>query len=160
MPPILLHIILSLILLSSTSLLAQEDTNQLAIQKYPINDPRNPDCPCHKYQALADKEYALLTTTPKPEIKKNIQKKVELQSFIPQQPQLIQPSDSVHLPEILPPPINSIKETSLSESSTSNRHRKNNNIVNKLKFRIFRVQKNFRSKRNTIDIDKCFHWHR
>ncbi len=28
--------------------------------KYPITDPRNPNCPCHKYQAEADKEYAKL----------------------------------------------------------------------------------------------------
>jgi len=27
---------------------------------YPINDPRNPDCPCHKYQKLADEEYKQL----------------------------------------------------------------------------------------------------
>lgn len=26
-------------------------------QKYDINDPRNPDCPCHKMQRIADKEY-------------------------------------------------------------------------------------------------------
>jgi hypothetical protein len=25
--------------------------------KYDINDPKNPDCPCHKYQELADKEF-------------------------------------------------------------------------------------------------------
>ena len=25
--------------------------------KYDINDPRNPHCPCHKYQKLADEEY-------------------------------------------------------------------------------------------------------
>ncbi|MCK6649758.1 MAG: hypothetical protein L6Q66_08885 [Bacteroidia bacterium] len=29
-------------------------------QQYDINDPRNPDCPCHKMQELADKEFALL----------------------------------------------------------------------------------------------------
>jgi hypothetical protein len=34
---------------------AQGDTTR---SKYPINDPRNPNCPCHKYQAEADKEYA------------------------------------------------------------------------------------------------------
>jgi hypothetical protein len=28
--------------------------------KYALSDPRNPDCPCHKYQAQADKEYARL----------------------------------------------------------------------------------------------------
>lgn len=27
--------------------------------QYPLNDPRNPHCPCHKYQQLAEKEYAL-----------------------------------------------------------------------------------------------------
>jgi len=26
--------------------------------KYDLNDPRNPDCPCHKYQKIADEEYA------------------------------------------------------------------------------------------------------
>lgn len=31
--------------------------------KYDINDPRNPNCPCHKYQKLADEEYARLTKT-------------------------------------------------------------------------------------------------
>lgn len=25
--------------------------------KYPINDPRNPNCPCHQYQKLADEEF-------------------------------------------------------------------------------------------------------
>lgn len=28
--------------------------------KYDINDPRNPHCPCHKYQKLADDEYRKL----------------------------------------------------------------------------------------------------
>lgn len=28
--------------------------------KYALNDPRNPNCPCHKYQQQADKEYAKL----------------------------------------------------------------------------------------------------
>ncbi|MBK9285997.1 MAG: hypothetical protein IPM51_17005 [Sphingobacteriaceae bacterium] len=27
---------------------------------YDINDPRNPNCPCHKYQKLADEEYKKL----------------------------------------------------------------------------------------------------
>jgi len=27
---------------------------------YDINDPRNPNCPCHKYQKIADEEYARL----------------------------------------------------------------------------------------------------
>ena len=32
--------------------------NVLAAQTtYPLNDPRNPNCPCHKYQKLADDEF-------------------------------------------------------------------------------------------------------
>ncbi len=27
---------------------------------YPINDPRNPNCPCHLYQKMADDEYTQL----------------------------------------------------------------------------------------------------
>src|SRR4051812_39249578 len=29
--------------------------------RYSIDDPRNPKCPCRKYQKLADKEYAKLS---------------------------------------------------------------------------------------------------
>lgn len=35
-------------------------SNVIFAQQYDINDPRNPDCPCHKMQQLADKEFALL----------------------------------------------------------------------------------------------------
>jgi len=28
--------------------------------KFPLNDPRNPNCPCHKYQKLADDEFKKL----------------------------------------------------------------------------------------------------
>lgn len=36
-----------------------------AQSSYPINDPRNPDCPCHKYQKLADEEFKKLLTQTK-----------------------------------------------------------------------------------------------
>ena len=29
-------------------------------QSFGLNDPRNPDCPCHKYQQLAEEEYRKL----------------------------------------------------------------------------------------------------
>lgn len=31
--------------------------------EYPITDPRNPHCPCHKYQKIADEEYKKLLRT-------------------------------------------------------------------------------------------------
>jgi hypothetical protein len=36
-------------------------SNVTVAQQYDINDPRNPNCPCHKMQQLADKEFAMLT---------------------------------------------------------------------------------------------------
>lgn len=33
------------------------DTDEVAQQEYDINDPRNPDCPCHQWQKQADEEY-------------------------------------------------------------------------------------------------------
>ncbi|MBK7183925.1 MAG: hypothetical protein IPH89_13945 [Bacteroidetes bacterium] len=35
-------------------------SNVMFAQQYDINDPRNPDCPCHKMQQLADKEFLML----------------------------------------------------------------------------------------------------
>jgi hypothetical protein len=45
------------ILCFSTSVFSQNNIRQMA---YDINDPRNPDCPCHKRQKLAEEEYAQL----------------------------------------------------------------------------------------------------
>lgn len=155
MSKFILHIVF---LFASASTFATTDTTQLAREKYPLTDPRNPNCPCHKYQELADKEYALLTIAPKPEIKRITRNKVELQSFIPQQPQLIQTNNNIFVPEIVLP-IHPIKETSLSESNSANRHKKNINISNKLKFRLYRLQKKLHSKTKYIDVNKCFLWH-
>lgn len=54
--------ILCLLFLSGAQLLSAaggggRDTSK---SKYPITDPRNPNCPCHQYQAQADREYAKL----------------------------------------------------------------------------------------------------
>jgi hypothetical protein len=32
---------------------------------YGLNDPRNPKCPCHKYQKIADEEYKKITASAK-----------------------------------------------------------------------------------------------
>lgn len=43
-----------LILLFSQNAFSQKN---IITQEYDINDPRNPNCPCHKYQQMADNEY-------------------------------------------------------------------------------------------------------
>jgi hypothetical protein len=35
-------------------------SNAISQNNFDINDPRNPHCPCHKYQKLADEEYRKL----------------------------------------------------------------------------------------------------
>jgi hypothetical protein len=64
----LIIILFSCFFLFSFSSLAQNlinilnDINNLnnLIQEYDINDPRNPNCPCHKQQQKADQEYSQL----------------------------------------------------------------------------------------------------
>lgn len=51
---------------SSFFLIANSPNDSLK-QTYPLNDPRNPNCPCHKYQKLAEDEF-----------RKNINDKKEL----------------------------------------------------------------------------------
>ncbi len=46
--------ILALSCISLFSYASREDSTKT---KYDINDPRNPNCPCHQYQKMADEEY-------------------------------------------------------------------------------------------------------
>lgn len=46
-------------LFSSSICFAITDTTKTN-KKYELNDPRNPDCPCHKLQKQADDEFATL----------------------------------------------------------------------------------------------------
>jgi len=39
--------------------------NNIFAQEYDINDPRNPNCPCHKMQQQADEEFAQLNNVNK-----------------------------------------------------------------------------------------------
>ncbi len=47
---------------SFANAMAKEDSLKSSPDSYrdDINDPRNPNCPCHKYQKLADEEYRKL----------------------------------------------------------------------------------------------------
>ena len=46
-----------IVILTSISLFSYADGEDSTKTKYDINDPRNPNCPCHKYQKIADEEY-------------------------------------------------------------------------------------------------------
>jgi hypothetical protein len=49
-----LRFLSTLILIFSAIVIYAQPNKQ---QKYDINDPRNPDCPCHQQQKIAEKEY-------------------------------------------------------------------------------------------------------
>lgn len=42
-----------------TGLLSGDANNPGDTVQYPLDDPRNPNCPCHEQQKLAEKEFAL-----------------------------------------------------------------------------------------------------
>ena len=50
-------LLLSLLFYSTLSFAINTDSIK---NKWDINDPRNPNCPCHKYQKMADEEYKKL----------------------------------------------------------------------------------------------------
>lgn len=47
-------VVVAIFMSAGFGLLANDDSLK---RKYSLDDPRNPDCPCRKYQALAEKEY-------------------------------------------------------------------------------------------------------
>lgn len=47
-----------LLLLAAHLLGAPGGAETDSTKKYALNDPRNPNCPCHQYQQQADREYA------------------------------------------------------------------------------------------------------
>lgn len=49
--------IVLLFLISTQLSFAGTDTTKVADQQFPLNDPRNPNCPCHKLQKQAEDEF-------------------------------------------------------------------------------------------------------
>jgi hypothetical protein len=43
----------------------------MAQPKFDLNDPRNPDCPCHKLQKQAEQEYSGMNNESRHSLKKN-----------------------------------------------------------------------------------------
>ena len=52
-----IHLLLFVLFLSGIQTLKAGDGDKPKKSKFDLNDPRNPDCPCHKYQKIADEEY-------------------------------------------------------------------------------------------------------
>ncbi|MFN5182688.1 MAG: hypothetical protein ACK5D5_06655 [Bacteroidota bacterium] len=50
-------IVLCLCLFAKFSLSFSQTNNISNVNEYPIDDPRNPNCPCHQHQKLAEQQY-------------------------------------------------------------------------------------------------------
>ncbi|MCW3086147.1 MAG: hypothetical protein JWP12_3513 [Bacteroidetes bacterium] len=100
-------------------------------QQYELNDPRNPDCPCHKAQKQAEQEYA----------------------------QLNPPKNNVPVePEINPPLLQKNVETTthnVVSVSTKNKHKNKTGWIRKSMFRYFRKHRGI--KKMHTDYSVCFH---
>lgn len=53
-----MKIVFSLLFAIMASLSVAQDRNNVNKEAFDINDPRNPDCPCHKVQQQAEQEFA------------------------------------------------------------------------------------------------------
>lgn len=104
---------------------------------YDLNDPRNPDCPCHKAQKLAEQEYAQLNAVPAlPGMEQNADHPVAKAPVLP-----LNAPAAVHA-------------GSTARSGKSRRRKKNRRITD-LKFRCMRKQRGLR--RLHADYAVCFH---
>lgn len=114
---------------------------QDTLQKYELNDPRNPNCPCHKLQKQAEEEYA----------QKNKQNVLENAEANNQHTHVVQ--EKVVLP------LNSQQSSVSSVSSASgnvSKHRKKSVWFKKLKFRYSKKMK--RTKKVRPDYSVCCKW--
>jgi len=110
---------------------------------FDLNDPRNPDCPCHKYQKMADDEFELL------------QKKKKLN----QGDDLAELGDEQHL---------NVKESQLKDSEILPNHLYSKNYSKKKKRKTVKRKvnkhinlftlKSFKTKRFKPNYSVCFKW--
>jgi hypothetical protein len=115
-------------------------------QQYDINDPRNPDCPCHKNQQLAEREYAALIKNDDRSIHANGNKISSLKkNNLPESITENSAEKKIKLQKIQP---------AASYTKTKRKHKQL--LIGKLKFRFYNGKKGLKKvKGNNSD---CFHW--
>lgn len=119
----------------NTDLLATTDTTKNQKPPYDLNDPRNPNCPCHKYQKLAEAEFA----------KNN-------QSINNQSNKLSQ-----ILKNDINPDVNS-KQKKVANHSEKIPSRKKRHLFMKLKFRVVSFNRKWQKIKFEPNHHLCFKW--
>lgn len=111
-----------------------------AQSQYPLNDPRNPDCPCHAAQKQAEQEFAQLNKRP------------EKDPMDVVKPERVVKSDNPVAAAVVSKEVIA-KRTSMT--TTIKKHHKKNNRLQNLYFRYLRKQRGLRKVHT--DYAVCFH---
>ncbi len=101
---------------------------------FPLNDPRNPHCPCHKYQKLADEEYKKL---------------MKEQNKLPINNQVDDKKDNGLLAS---------SNTSNSKNYSTHKFKKKKNMKRKTKFRRIFCVSDWSVFKRWKDPSACFKW--
>lgn len=117
------------------------DTAKVTKQQYPLNDPRNPDCPCHKLQKQAEDEFAL---------QNNVNKEVE--NTIGNNANEIVKNNIISKSKV----VDRAKSSDNASSNMKSGHKKNHNWITKRTFRY--KQKLKKIKRQIPQYEICFKW--
>jgi hypothetical protein len=163
-PPLLRQwMLIVLFTFACSSLKAVNDTLKKKQPVYDLNDPRNPNCPCHKYQKLADEEF-LKQKKPKDQFVvqfADIQKdNMRSYSYMSRK--------NVILEEFKPQP----RELNFNSASQSNKNvtryknakkddvkNQSKFVLKKLKFKIYKAYSKRRKVKFSKNYNNCFTWH-
>lgn len=158
----------------SLSLNATTDTAKTKSQ-YDINDPRNPDCPCHKYQKQAEEEFARKNSQLKdnsPAFFALAQLKKELGNsysgsedsvntdFLNNTSKNIQSTINKDVVTNQSASVSQIKSGKYIQSGSglSKPVRKKRLLYTKMKFRLYVISKNIRKVKVQPNYKVCFKW--
>lgn len=136
--------IVLLFLISTQLSFAGTDTTKAGDQQFPLNDPRNPNCPCHKLQKQAEDEFAQQNKTKDQfgNIENNNNNDVNDKET--NEPKLVS--------EIGERVIRSTSTTSIIKY----KHKKKVNWITKVRFKF--SKKVHRIKKTLPDYEICFKW--
>ncbi|MGB3948105.1 MAG: hypothetical protein WBM13_08970 [Bacteroidia bacterium] len=163
-PPLLRQwMLIVLFTFVSTSLKAVNDTLKKKQPVYDLNDPRNPNCPCHKYQKLADEEF--------------LKQKKPIDQFVVQSADIQKNNvrsyaymsrKNVILEEFPPKPRELNFNSARQPNRTVTRYKKvkknegkikSKLVISKFKFKIYKMFNNRRKAKFSKNYNNCFTWH-
>ena len=142
---------------------------------YDLNDPRNPDCPCHNYQKLAEEEYTRKNKQPENnKIVKTVTEKTRTDREKKETDSIYQQPQTTQIKEIvLEMPVNTEKEYTSKEKNImflqnnkteqenlvgKIRNRKKRLWIAKIKFRFICVCRKLQKSKAHPDYRVCFKW--